>query len=80
MCCLNFFRQENFGEHDVDYRDDLVCGWNRFERGYFTVDDIPGLGLELNDDVIAAHPYKPNTFPGLWDKRWIAEFTKRTKS
>jgi galactonate dehydratase len=79
MCCLNFFRQENFGEHDVDYRDDLVCGWNRFERGYFTLDDIPGLGLELNDDVIAAHPYKPNTFPGLWDKRWIAEFTKRTK-
>ena len=80
MCCTNFFRQENFGEHDVSYRDDLVCGWNRFNTGYFTLDDTPGLGLELNDEVIAAHPYKPNTFPSLWDEQWIAEFTKRTKT
>jgi galactonate dehydratase len=79
MCTSNFFRQENFGEHDVNYRDDLVCGWNRFRGGYFTLDDSPGLGLELNDAVIAAHPYKPNTFPSLWDKQWIEEFTKREK-
>ncbi|MCJ7737676.1 MAG: hypothetical protein MUQ10_10245, partial [Anaerolineae bacterium] len=77
MCCTNFFRQENFGEHDVDYRDALVCGWNRFKGGFFTLDDSPGLGLELNDEAIAAHPYRPNTFPSLWDDRWIAEFTKR---
>jgi galactonate dehydratase len=77
MCCTNFFRQENFGEHDVTYRDNLVHGWNRFQQGYFTLDDTPGLGLELNDTVIAAHPYKPNTFPSLWDAKWVAEFTKR---
>lgn len=78
MCCNNFFRQENFGEHDVDHRDDLVSGWNRFEDGYFTLDECPGLGLELNDNVIAAHPYEPHTFPSLWDDQWIAEFTKRS--
>ena len=78
MCCNNFYYQENFGEHDVNYRDDLVKGWNRFDNGYFTLDDTPGLGLELNDAVIAAHPYRPNTFPSLWDNRWIEEFTKRT--
>jgi galactonate dehydratase len=78
MCCSNFRCQENFGEHDVNYRDDLVCGWNRYSNGYFTLDDRPGLGLELNDDVIAAHPYRPNTFPSLWDNRWTQEFTKRT--
>jgi galactonate dehydratase len=77
MCCTNFFRQENFGEHDVTYRDDLVHGWSRFQHGYFTLDDTRGLGLELNDAVIAAHPYKPNTFPSLWDSKWVAEFTKR---
>lgn len=77
MCCNNFFRQENFGEHDVAYRDALVRGWNRFKDGYFTLDDTPGLGLELDDAVIAAHPYKPNTFPSLWDSKWVAEFTKR---
>jgi len=78
MCCTNFYRQENFGEHDVRYRDDLVCGWNRFDRGFFTLADTPGLGLELNEAAIAAHPYIPNTFPSLWDKQWIADFTKRT--
>ena len=77
MCCHNFFRQENFSEHDVNYRDELVCGWNRFSRGYFTLDDTPGLGLELNDAALAAHPYQPNTFPPLWDSGWIREFTKR---
>jgi galactonate dehydratase len=77
MCTPNFYRQENFGEHDVNYRDELVCGWNRFRNGYFTLDETPGLGLSLNDDVIKAHPYKPNTFPSLWNTQWIAEFTKR---
>jgi galactonate dehydratase len=77
MCCTNFYRQENFGEHDVNYRDALVRGWNRFDRGHFTLDDTPGLGLELDDAVIAMHPYQPNTFPSLWDDRWIAESTKR---
>ena len=79
MSSSNFYRQENFGEHDVNYRDDLVCGWNRFQVGYFTLDDTPGLGLTLNDAVIAAHPYRPNTFPSLWDKQWITEFTKRSQ-
>ena len=78
MCCPNFYRQENFGEHDVNYRDDLVCGWNPFAEGYFILDDKPGLGLELDEAVIAKHPYRPNTFPSLWDRRWVAEFTKRT--
>ncbi|MCC7355286.1 MAG: mandelate racemase/muconate lactonizing enzyme family protein [Anaerolineae bacterium] len=77
MCSPNFYRQENFGEHDVPYRDGLVSGWNRFRDGFFTLDETPGLGLELNDAVIAAHPYQPNTFPSLWDRKWIAEFTKR---
>lgn len=78
MCSSNFYRQENFGEHDVNYRDDLVNGWNRFRDGFFTLDETPGLGLTLNDAVIAAHPYKPNTFPSLWDNQWIKEFTKRS--
>ena len=79
MCCSNFFRQENFSEHDVNYRDDLVCGWNRFDKGYFTLDDTPGLGLQLNEAAIAAHPYEAHTFPCLWDDRWIEGFTRRTR-
>jgi len=29
--------------------------------------DTPGLGLELDDDVMAQHPYIQNSFPSLWD-------------
>lgn len=65
-CCCNFFRQENFGEHDVSYRGDWVGGWNPFEGGCFTIPDGPGLGLELDDSVIAAHPYEPQRLPSLW--------------
>jgi galactonate dehydratase len=78
MCCTNFFRQEDFGEHDVPHRDALVCGWNRFDAGYLTLDETPGLGLELNDAVIAAHPYKPHPFSSLWESQWIAELAQGT--
>jgi galactonate dehydratase len=79
MSSTNFFRQEDFGKHDADYRDALVCGWNRCDGGYFTLDDTPGLGLELNDAVIAAHPYKPDPFPPLWETEWIAGLAERTE-
>jgi galactonate dehydratase len=71
MCCTNFFRQESFSEYDVGYRSDLVSGWNRHSRGFFTLDKTPGLGLELDDAVIAAHPFIPNTLPCLWDEKWV---------
>ena len=41
-----------------------------------TPSDRPGLGLELDIDVIAAHPYIKNTFPSLWDETWTTDFTR----
>jgi hypothetical protein len=38
--------------------------------------DEPGLGLELDERVIAEHPYQPNSFPSLWDETWIRKFTQ----
>ena len=46
-------------------------------RGEFTMSDAPGLGLELDEDAIAAHPYQPHAFPSLWDERWLKDFTPR---
>jgi galactonate dehydratase len=73
----NFWIQEHFGDYDVPWRNDLVCGWNPVRRGEFVLPDRPGLGIELNTAVCAAHPYRPNTFPSLWDKRWQDEFTQK---
>jgi galactonate dehydratase len=72
----NFTIQEDFGEYDVPWRRALVGGWNPIRQGYFHLADDPGLGLDINEGEIAAHPYVRNSFPSLWDKRWHEEFTQ----
>jgi galactonate dehydratase len=72
----NFMIQEAFGEFDVPWRDQFVCGKSWLENGEFFLSDEPGLGLELDLDTIAAHPYVPLAFPSLWDRGWTANFTQ----
>jgi galactonate dehydratase len=72
----NFYIQEAFGEFDVPWRDSLVSGWNPLRHGEFFLPDKPGLGLELDEHVIAEHPYVQNSFPSLWDAKWVAKFTQ----
>jgi galactonate dehydratase len=68
--------QEYFGDYDAPWRDELVCGWNPISGGQFVLPEKPGLGIELNVEACLRHPFVKNTFPSLWDRRWIAEFTK----
>jgi galactonate dehydratase len=72
----NFLIQEAFGEFDVPWRNDLVHGWNPIHNGEFMLPDTPGLGIELDEDVIAQHPYVKNAFPSLWDGEWLVNFTQ----
>lgn len=72
----NFLVQENFAEYDVPWRADLVCGWNPVRDGEFVLPDKPGLGLELNTEACARRPYVKNSFPSLWDRRWLKDFTQ----
>jgi galactonate dehydratase len=72
----NFMIQEAFGEFDVPWRDSLVCGWNPIRDGEFALPDSPGLGVELDEAAIAAHPYRQNAFPSLWDGDWLTNFTQ----
>jgi len=76
MCTPNFLIQECFSEFDVPWRNDLVHGWNPIKNGEFELPEIPGLGLELNEAAIAAHPYVRNSFPSLWDRGWYEQFTQ----
>jgi galactonate dehydratase len=68
--------QENFAEYDVPWRSDLVQGWNPIRQGEFTLPEAPGLGIELDLDACAAHPYRKHSFPSLWDERWLTDFTQ----
>jgi galactonate dehydratase len=72
----NFMIQEAFGEFDVPWRNDLVCGWNPIRAGEFVLPDAPGLGIELDEAAIARHPYVQHAFPSLWDGDWLTNFTQ----
>jgi galactonate dehydratase len=74
----NMHLLESFGEFDVDWRSDLVGGWNPLVRGTITIPEGPGLGIDIDEAAIAAHPYKPLAFPSLWDATWRREFTGST--
>jgi galactonate dehydratase len=71
----NMLLLESFAEFDVDWRDALVGGWNPLRRASVALPDKPGLGLEIDEAAIAAHPYRVLSFPALWDKTWTDEFT-----
>ncbi len=71
----NMLMLESFAEFDVDWRDDLVGGWNPLRQGRFRLPDAPGLGLALDEAAIAGHPYRPLSFPSLWDADWEENFT-----
>ena len=72
--------QENFSEYDVPWRADLVCGWDPIRHGEFVLPEGPGLGLQIDPDACAAHPYRKNTFPSLWADQWLTEFTQKDRS
>jgi galactonate dehydratase len=76
----NFIFQENFAEYDVPWREEYVFGAEFIRNGEFLLPDKPGLGIELDAEACARHPYKKNTFPSLWDKQWLEEFTQKDKA
>jgi galactonate dehydratase len=66
---------ESFAEFDVDWRNQLVGGWNPLDCGVLALPERPGLGLDIDEAAIAAHPYKALSFPSLWDTTWTDDFT-----
>ena len=46
-----------------------------YRNGELVVSEEPGLGVELNEQAIAEHPYVASAFPGLWDERWVTKFS-----
>jgi galactonate dehydratase len=71
----NFMIQEDFSEFDVPWRKSFVRGWSPGRSGEFILTEKAGLGLDLDEDAIRAHPYVANAFPSLWDKDWLTGFT-----
>lgn len=51
----NFFRQE-FMFNDVPWRDTVISRPLNIKDGFYILDDAPGLGVDLVDEVMEAHP------------------------
>lgn len=49
---------------------------NLIRDGRYLLPDAPGLGITLDDKACARHPFVKHAFPSLWNRRWVAEFTK----
>ena len=46
---------------DVEWRKDVVNEELKYEDGYITIPDKPGLGIEINEEACLAHPYQVHT-------------------
>ena len=56
-CTPNFFIHETMAV-DVPWRAEICPEHVRFVDGRMTIPDAPGLGIELNEEAIARHPYE----------------------
>lgn len=69
-CTPNFYIQEIFDEFNVEWEDRLVDRPARVVDGYIDIPDRPGLGIELNLDEAARHPYAQQNYLPLFKPGW----------
>ncbi len=74
-CVPNFLIQEHFDPFNAPWAQDLVT-WHPTinpRNGHLSLPEAPGLGLDLNLDVVREHPYDPHAFFDAtregWEKR-----------
>jgi galactonate dehydratase len=71
-CTTNFKIQEHFNDFAEAYVKESAPGNPEVVDGYFELPSGPGLGVTLNEDVIAEHPARAlhfNLFQDQWHKR-----------
>jgi galactonate dehydratase len=71
-CTTNFKIQEYFNDFADPWVRETAPGLPEVVDGYFELPKDPGLGVELDEDVIAANPKKDvhfNLFAEGWEKR-----------
>ncbi len=69
FCTSNLKVQECFDDFSETWVREAVPGCPVPVDGYFHLPEKPGLGIELNEDVIKAHPYQERFF-NLWGEDW----------
>ncbi len=74
-CVPNFLIQEHFDPFNAPWTQELVTWHPTIDprNGHLSLPEAPGLGLDLNLDVVREHPYDPASFFDAtkegWEKR-----------
>ena len=66
----NFFIHEIFDEFNEDWEGKIVTNGVEVVDGYISVPDRPGLGIDLNLEEIARHPYRQENYIPLFREGW----------
>jgi mannonate dehydratase len=58
---------QNFGiqewvDHPAEVKD-IISGGPYFENGYLKLNDVPGLGIDIDEDLAAKYPYQRHYLP-----------------
>ncbi|OQO90539.1 dehydratase [Saccharomonospora piscinae] len=68
-CTPNFTIQEHFNDFADEHVKQAAPGLPPVEDGYFTLPTAPGLGVELDTDFVAEHPFQAARFD-LFAENW----------
>jgi galactonate dehydratase len=68
-CMPNFKIQETFDDFSEPWLQEAVRGAPQAQNGCFELPQKPGLGIELDEEVISAHPPREGFF-NLWGPQW----------
>ena len=63
-----------FMDPDVPWRDDVITEPLQVENGRLVLSDKPGWGVDINEEVLAQHPYDRG---GTYEARWNPENLKQ---
>jgi galactonate dehydratase len=77
VCTPNFKIQETFDDFVEPWVRDAVIGRPEVNNGCFSVPEAPGLGVDLNEAVIHAHPPMEG-FMDFWKAGWEKRDTYRS--
>lgn len=78
-CLPNFFIHEIFDEFNEPWEGEIVMNGVTVEKGYIAISDRPGLGIDLNLEEIARHPYQPEHYLPLFQPGWERRETRKER-
>ncbi len=70
--CSNYLIQEYFDHYNVEWEKDLTTWQPKFDPtdGCLEIPTAPGLGVDLNLEEIAKHPYQSGNYLPLFNNDW----------